>query len=345
MELKIAGGCGEHGRNCFLVENGEKTFMVDCGIMAGSEDQFPRLSAEDIRRVKYVFLTHSHADHTGALPWLYDNGFSGSIIASASTLEQLPFTVGNAVSLESVCCGNSGLIGGIELEYGRSGHCVGSVWYEFRSGGSSALFSGDYTENSPVYCCDKIRGRSADLAVLDCAYGNDERNLAQCCDEIITAVRELKIQYDTLVFPVPKYGRGMDLLKLLRENCPEYICCVDEHFAGQLRETPNKQYWYKTTDIAALVYEPSLHCDILFLSDPQLRSEKSRAAAQNIIKNGGYGVMTGTVENGSFSEKLISAGKMKLLRYPVHQNYSEFRALVEQNDFRQVVAYHSAEIR
>ena len=41
MELKIAGGVGEHGRNCFYVDAGEDTFLVDCGKMGGSDNPFP----------------------------------------------------------------------------------------------------------------------------------------------------------------------------------------------------------------------------------------------------------------------------------------------------------------
>ena len=342
MELKIAGGCGEHGRNCFLVDAGETAFLVDCGIMAGSENPFPRLCAEEIRRVKYVLLTHSHADHTGALPWLYKSGFCGQTIASRCTLEQLSFSTKNAVSLEQICPKNIGKVGDIEIEYGRAGHCVGSVWYHFRLGESSALFSGDYTENSPVYFCDKIRGKSADFAVLDCAYGNDERNFKQCCGEIISAVRELKKRYNTLFFPVPKYGRGTELLKLLQENFPEYIFCGDEHFLEQLGEIPNNSYWCASADFSASAYQPN-RCDILFLSDVQLRSERSREIVRRVILNGGFGVMTGTVEHGSFSETLLQSGKMQLLRYPVHQNYSEFKLLAERNSFKRVIPYHSAD--
>ncbi len=342
MELKIAGGCGEHGRNCFLVDAEETAFLVDCGIMAGSDKPFPRLTAEEIRRVKYVFLTHSHADHTGALPWLYKNGFCGEIIAAACTLEQLPFSPKNAVSLEQLCPKNTGKVGDIEIEYGRAGHCVGSVWYNFRVGESSALFSGDYTENSAVYFCDKIRGKSADFAVLDCAYGNDERNFKQCCGEIISAVRELKKRYGTLFFPVPKYGRGIELLKLLRESFPEYIFCGDEHFLEQLQAAQDNQYWCSGTDFSACEYKPSC-CDILFLSDVQLRLERSRETVRRITAQGGFGVMTGTVESGSFSETLIQNGIMTLARYPVHQNYSEFKQLSEQNNFKRVIPYHSAE--
>jgi predicted metal-dependent RNase len=33
MELYIAGGCSEHGRNCFLVKGENLSFLVDAGLM------------------------------------------------------------------------------------------------------------------------------------------------------------------------------------------------------------------------------------------------------------------------------------------------------------------------
>ena len=40
MEVLIAGGVGEHGRNCFFVKGERICFLVDCGKLAGSAQQF-----------------------------------------------------------------------------------------------------------------------------------------------------------------------------------------------------------------------------------------------------------------------------------------------------------------
>lgn len=337
MKLKIAGGCGEHGRNCFFVDC-TAPFLVDCGIMAGAEDAFPDLAENEIKRLRYVFLTHSHADHTGALPWLYERGFNGVVVAAAPTLGQLPFKPRYSIALNKL----HDEIGGIKFAHGRSGHCQGAVWYEFSADGRKLLFSGDYTENSLMYQCDPIRGRTADIAVVDCAYGNDSRSFSECCGEIISAVYEMKKRHKTILFPVPKYGRGADLLRLFNENFPKYACCGDEHFISQLNEAADR-FWFRNKPLYARLFTPSAPCDILFLSDPQLRSSSSQSVADSILADGGAAVMTGTAEHGSFSEKLINLGKMKLLRYSVHQNYSEFSALVGQNKFGMAIPYHSGE--
>ena len=77
----------------FSCKNGGDAILVDCGLMAGSDDPLPRLTESQIRKLKAVFLTHSHADHTGALPWLLRQGYTGPIISTTPTLQQLPFIV------------------------------------------------------------------------------------------------------------------------------------------------------------------------------------------------------------------------------------------------------------
>ncbi|MDO4315713.1 MAG: MBL fold metallo-hydrolase [Oscillospiraceae bacterium] len=349
MRLYIAGGCGEHGRNCFLVEGKCVNFLVDCGVMAGEEGGgYPRLSAEQAQRLRCVFLTHSHADHTGALPWLRSMGYTGPVIASRHTLEQLPFHLEAELPLEELCPGGEGSYDGVHIQWGRSGHCVGSVWYRFSMERKSILFSGDYTENTQVYVTEPIRGQTADVAVLDCAYGSDRVSYADACGYLTEKVRRLLAQYGLLVFPVPKYGRGLELLQLFRQSGLEGPIFGDSHFLREIEKTEEYHGWMKpaagTLQNAAAPYSETEKQGILFISDPQLRSPAARDAVRTVLALGGHAVMTGTVEHGSFSAQLVKDGQMELLRYPVHLNLRQMEALAGKNPFARVIPYHSAEI-
>ena len=55
--------------------------------------------------------------------------------------------------------------------------------------------------------------------------------------------------------------------------------------------------------------------------------------------------MTGTPEPGSVSERLINSGRMKFLRYPVHQNFAEFTELMKHNRFVRVIPFQSPELQ
>lgn len=349
MRLIIAGGCGEHGRNCFLVEGKYANFLVDCGIMAGEAGGgYPRLSAEQTKWLRCVFLTHSHADHTGALPWLRSMGYTGPVIASRHTLEQLPFHLEAGLPLEELCPGREGSYDGVHIQWGRSGHCVGSVWYRFSMEKKSIFFSGDYTEDTQVYVTEPIRRQTADVAVLDCAYGSDRTSYDDACAYLMEQVNKLMAQYGLLVFPVPKYGRGLELLQLFRQSGLEGPFFGDSHFLHEIGKAVEYRDWIKA-DLAFLQNEISL-CNeaekqgILLISNPQLRSPAARETVRTVLALGGHAVMTGTVEHGSFSAQLVKDGHMELLRYPVHLNLEQMEALAGKNSFSKVIPYHSAEI-
>lgn len=344
MKLYIAGGCGEHGRNCFHVKGEAASFLVDCGLMAGEPGGgHPRLDEGRISGIQCVFLTHSHADHTGALPWLRQHGFSGSIIASRHTLDQLPFPVEKGIALEDICPAGEGAYGNIRIRWGRAGHCVGSVWYHFEAEEKTILFSGDYIEDTKVFACDALREKQADLAVLDCAYGMDETSYEDCCAHLLDGVRRLQKKYPLLVFPVPKFGRGMEILKVFLDNriCKDYY--ADAHFCEELAKAGYYRDWLKSEIPSHLVrrYTGKETSGILFISNPQLRTAETRSLAETALTNGGYAVMTGTVEEGTFSAHLLASGKMEMLRYPVHLNHRQFKQLVSENCFSRIAAYHS----
>lgn len=341
MRIKLAGGCGEHGRNCFYIEGSSLVFLVDCGLMAGEkEGGFPHLTKSEIQKLQSVFLTHSHADHSGALPWLIEQGFAGNVIASRETLAQLPFSLPKQQTIEEFQEEHSSFL----LSYGRTGHCIGSVWYQFKLDETTLFFSGDYVEENYVHKIDWIRNKKADLAIIDCAYGRDDKSLEDYTSALLDCILEKKETYQILLLPVPKYGRGLEIYWLLQQHFPHWSYCGDSHFVQQL--TAAKQSDWIKNDISfsdnIVLYEENIKADIVFVSDPQLRSDASRAIASRVLTTG-HAIMTGTVEKGSQSEKLLQQQQMTMLRFPIHLNFSQFHKVASLNSFDQIIAYHSTE--
>ncbi|MCD8371940.1 MAG: MBL fold metallo-hydrolase [Clostridia bacterium] len=337
MNFIIGGGVHEHGRNCFYVE-ADVNYIVDCGVMKGVRNTYPKLPADKIAAAEYLFLTHSHEDHIGAFGWLLSKGFKGKVIASAKTLEAIS-GYDNVFALPDG--GNSAIFGDLTVQYGRSGHCTGSLWYYIKTADSEILFSGDYCENS-CYNVDKIQNYSADIAVLDCAFGYFGYNRA-VQEMRISEFAESVLKTGNLLLPVPKNGRAVDLIYLLRNM--DCNISVDEKLRLTFCELAKGDYWLPE-DISAAV-DKCLYRDVRYgkptvflIADAQLSSCEGRQAADSVIKSGGSVLFTGHADNGGEAYRLISCGAGKVIPYNAHMSKLDADYVAGRNKFEKIIYFH-----
>ncbi len=364
MELYIAGGCSEHGRNSFLVRGKHVRFLVDAGRMKEKPDEpFPVLGRDEIGEIDYLFLTHCHTDHAGAISWLAEQGFHGVVVGSAATIRNVSGIPGQVLILEE----HSHPLEALQLRedlavsWGRAGHCIGSVWFSFRVDSETILFTGDYEEKSYAYECDHIRGRTADIAVIDCAYGTEKEDASAHWEALEHRLDELVGQGKPLLFPVPSHGRGFDVLKLLADRGQPVVAA--ESLREEYRSSPDRDFWLKPDFLSSIknlklkdihVFDRAFReaysegknfpeeClgDVILVRDSQLVKGGNRMIAAGVAETGGRTILTGKQDPASFARKLLNDGHADFLRISVHQNIDEMRSLMEANEFGTVVPYH-----
>jgi len=85
MKVRFIGATHEVTGSCTLLEVGGRYALVDMGMEQGVNvfENEPLPVSES--RIDYVFLTHSHIDHSGLLPLLYKRGFRGALYATRET--------------------------------------------------------------------------------------------------------------------------------------------------------------------------------------------------------------------------------------------------------------------
>jgi metallo-beta-lactamase family protein len=82
LQLQFLGAAQEVTGSCYLLHVGDKKILVECGLIQGSEEDEARnrhpfhFTPADIDA---VVLTHSHLDHSGRLPLLAKDGYTGPI--------------------------------------------------------------------------------------------------------------------------------------------------------------------------------------------------------------------------------------------------------------------------
>jgi metallo-beta-lactamase family protein len=85
-----------------LAVNGSR-YLLDCGLYQGRRKEARERNASlpfPARSIASVLVSHAHIDHTGNLPTLVKNGFSGPIVASPATIDLCNYMLADSAHLQ-----------------------------------------------------------------------------------------------------------------------------------------------------------------------------------------------------------------------------------------------------
>jgi len=211
--LTFVGGAGTVTGSKYLLSEGERRVLVDCGVFQGEKNlrelnwaPFP-VSPES---VELILVTHAHTDHVGYLPALVRDGFAGEILATQATCELAAIVLRDAAYLaerdaeHAAAKGYSrhehplplfteadaertlGLFRAIDYDsdidlgagwtarWTRAGHILGSASIRVATPSASVVFSGDLGRaEHPVLRAREIPP-GASTVLIESTYGNRE---------------------------------------------------------------------------------------------------------------------------------------------------------------------------
>lgn len=255
MNITFLGATGTVTGSKYLITSGEQRILVDCGLFQGLKQL--RLKnwkplPIDPASIDVVVLTHAHIDHTGYLPLLVKNGFSGKVYCNRATMDLCQILLPDSAHLQEEEARYANMRGfskhhpalplytqedaeraleaivpiefedevqitkGVSAKFSPAGHILGASMIMLRDANRSILFSGDLGRpNDPLMLPPAII-RQADYLVLESTYGDrlhDKTDPEIKLAEIINRTFE---RGGIMVVPVFAVGRAQELLYFIQ---------------------------------------------------------------------------------------------------------------------------------
>lgn len=211
MKITFAGAAGTVTGSRYLVQQSGKRLLVDCGLFQGYKALRLRNWARfpvPVDSIHAMVLTHAHLDHSGYVPALVRDGYSGPIFASNATRDlcgillpdsghlqeeeaqyvnrhgtskhhpALPlYTRADAIaslgSLKGAALDKAWeILPDVQARLRNAGHLLGACTVELATGRGSVVFSGDLGRPHDSILLPPAQIRKADYLVVESTYGN-----------------------------------------------------------------------------------------------------------------------------------------------------------------------------
>lgn len=246
--LTFLGAAGEVTGSCYLVDTDGAKFLVDCGMFQGGGEarRKNRRFAFDPKQIAFALLTHAHIDHSGLIPRLAAQGFSGPVYATQATIELLSVMLPDSGHLQekdaeredtdplytaeqaksSLALLRPADYGvafepqpGVRCVFRDAGHILGSAIIEMFAGEKKIVFSGDVGQPGRPIVADPAPIAEADALLVESTYGDrDHKSLVQTLDELAYALNDtLTSKRGNVVIPSFAVGRTQEMLHFIAE--------------------------------------------------------------------------------------------------------------------------------
>jgi len=100
MKLSFFGADHCVTGSCHCLEVGGKKILVDCGLQQGRDEIDNTVLPFAPGTIDYVLVTHAHIDHSGRVPMLIKQGFSGRIITTRLTADLLDIMLQDSAHIQ-----------------------------------------------------------------------------------------------------------------------------------------------------------------------------------------------------------------------------------------------------
>jgi len=106
MKIKFIGAAREvTGSKHLITTNEGKKILLDCGMFQGKgleTDSMNRNLMFDPAKIDYMILSHAHIDHSGLIPYMYNQGFRGSVVCTNATRDLCAIMLADSAHIQEL---------------------------------------------------------------------------------------------------------------------------------------------------------------------------------------------------------------------------------------------------
>ncbi|MEM2618649.1 MAG: MBL fold metallo-hydrolase [Candidatus Hadarchaeales archaeon] len=246
LEFVPLGGADEVGRSCYLIGDGERYIMLDCGTSPKGGNP-PRLELVGEKRILGVLVSHSHLDHIGALPLLIKSMSNVRIYSTKLTKELSLISLKDAAKV-SERRGESSINLSPEVEknwkvqeYGEefqldegitakfidAGHIPGSAQVLLNWKGLKLVYTGDVCMFKTNLSGQFQPWEKVDIVITESTYGNefskfgDKKNTILEEEALVREIGNVLRRKGRVLIPAFANGRAQELMFVIAKAIEE----------------------------------------------------------------------------------------------------------------------------
>lgn len=254
MKLTFMGATGTVTGSKYLIEQDNQKILVDCGLFQGPKDLRLRNWSTfpvDPKQIHAVVLTHAHIDHSGYLPLLVLQGFTGPIYATKATIELCSILLPDAGHLQEEDAKRANKYGYskhqpalplytqddalrvlkqfkeveidkpyrffnvFDISWHRAGHILGSSFVQIHHQSCRILFSGDIGRLQDPIMKPSAWMKSTDYLVIESTYGDRLHDKTDPLERIAQIINTTCHRGGSVLIPAFAVGRAQTILYYL----------------------------------------------------------------------------------------------------------------------------------
>jgi putative mRNA 3-end processing factor len=250
LRIGFLGGAREVGRIGISVKSEKTQVLLDYGVMLDREPGFPMHVPP--KEVDALILTHSHLDHSGALPIFYIEG-KRPLYTNKLNLELTQLLIRDFIHLSgyylpfeylelgAMMRSNKHLefkakeeVGDMQFQLLNAGHTPGSAHVLVEANGKRLLYTGDFnTDESKLLPGATMDYGNLDAVIIESTYANeDHTERAELEKRFVEACTEVVEKGGIVLVPAFGVGRSQEMATILAAHHFEYPITLD----GMTRE-------------------------------------------------------------------------------------------------------------